>query len=177
MTLLPQAFDLHQLDAGVAAGRLLRVGTPAHHHRGASRRRAVHDRAGALRRTGRLDARLAQDAGERQVHAFERAEHAGPQGRRRVAQRVDQLIGALVALATLADAAIDDLLQVVAARETAHVAGAEALLGAALHQHADELTDLVHVVARLPLRHHTFDDLARRGESIHPPGGGPAAIC
>src|SRR5262249_26299395 len=110
-------------------------------------------------------------------HALERAQHAGPQGRRRVAQRVDQLIGALVALATLADAAIDDLLQVVAARETAHVAGAEALPGAALPQHADELTDLVHLRARPPLRHHPFEDLARRGEWIHRPGGGAAAIA
>ena len=36
--------------------------------------------------------------------------------RGRVAQRLDQLVGGLVALAALADAAVDDLLQLVAAR-------------------------------------------------------------
>ena len=39
-------------------------------------------------------------------------------------ERVDQLVGALVPLPPLADAAVDDLLQVIAAREPADLVGA-----------------------------------------------------
>ena len=48
---------------------------------------------------------------------LQRAQHAGLQRAGRVAQRVDQLVGALVALPPLADAAVDDLLQMIAARQ------------------------------------------------------------
>ena len=72
--------------------------------------------------------------------------------RRRSAQRLDQLVGALVALAPLADAAVDDLLQVIAAGEAADLARADARPRVALDQHPQQLPDLIHVVARLPLR-------------------------
>ena len=67
-----------------------------------------------------------QDAGERDVDAFQRAQHAGLQRGRRIAERLDHLVGALVSLAALADAAIDDLLQVIGAREPADLGQAHA---------------------------------------------------
>ena len=79
--------------------------------------------------------------------ALPHVEPAGSMG-----ERLDQLVGALVALAPLADAAVDDLLQVVAARKTPDLAGANPRARVPFHQHPQELPDLIHVVARLPLR-------------------------
>ena len=134
--LLAQPLDLHQLQPAIAARR------PAAGWAGRARRRSSCDdgepctmapaRVAAFAASVRA---LAQDPGERQVHALERSEHAGTQRRRRVLQRVDQLVRALVALAALADAAIDDLLQVIAAREPAHVGRPDARSGIALHEH------------------------------------------
>ena len=97
--------------------------------------------------------------------------------RRRVAQRVDQLVGALVALAALAEAAIDDLLEVIAAREEPHVRRADARPRVALDQHAQQLADLIDVVARLPLRRGSGQDVARRRQRVHRPRGDAAAIA
>ena len=67
-------------------------------------------------------------------------------------RRVDQLVGVLVSLAPLADAAVDDLLQMIAAGQAAHVRRADPGAGIALRQHRQQLADLIDVVARLPLR-------------------------
>jgi hypothetical protein len=63
--------------------------------------------------------RPAEDAGEGEVGTFERAQRPGPQRDGAAAQRLDQHVGGLVALAPLAQAAVDDLLQLVAAAEQA----------------------------------------------------------
>ena len=96
----------------------------------------------------------------------------GRRGAGGLTQRLDQLVGALVALAALADAAVDDLLQMIAAREPAHVEVRIRSSALAFHQHAEQLPDLVHVVARLPLGHHAVEDLARCRERIHRSGRG-----
>ena len=120
MPLRAQPLDLHQLQArrpgprpaaGWAARARARSSAPTA-SRARSRRRAARPRIASRRR-------LAQDAGEREVHALQRPQHAGLQRGGRVAQGLDQLVGALVALAPLADAAVDDLLEVVAAGQPA----------------------------------------------------------
>src|SRR5215217_6903458 len=71
-----QPLDLHQLDAAVLARRLQRVRPSADDHRRFRRRPAVDDGPRALRRADRVDALAAEDAGERQVDAFQRAQRA-----------------------------------------------------------------------------------------------------
>ena len=93
------------------------LGDPAHDDGGLRRRAAVDDGAGLARGVRRLAPRPAQDAGEREVHAFQGTQDTGIERRRTSAQRLDQLVGALVPLPPLADAAVDDLLQVIAALE------------------------------------------------------------
>src|SRR5262249_32761404 len=131
VALLAQALDLHQLPPGVAAGGLERVRTSPDHDRGARRGPAVHRGPGTPRGPHGLAAALAEDAGEREVHALEGLQHACLQGRRRVLESLDELVGALVALAALADAAVDDLLQVVAARQAADLRRPQARPGVA----------------------------------------------
>ena len=150
----------------VPARGLQRIGPPAHDDGRARRGHAVDDRAGPPRGADGLAAALAQDAGEGEVHALQRPQHAGLQRSGRIAQGLDQLVGALVALPPLADAAVDDLLQVIAAREPADLVGADPRPRVALHQHAQQLPHLVHVVARLPLR-----GGARRGCRSGPSSG------
>src|SRR5262249_30462903 len=61
----------------------------------------------------------------------------------------------------LADAPVDDLLQVVAAPELADLFGAQARPRVALDEHSHELAHLVHVVPRLPLGRRALQDVAR----------------
>ena len=126
----------------------------------------MDNRAGARRRLRSHRAVAGEDAGEGEVHPLERLQRAHVERGRRRPQRFDQLVGALVALAALADAAVDDLLQMIAAGQPAHVAGAEAHARIALDQHAQQLSDLIHVVARLPLRRRAGEDVARCGERV-----------
>ena len=119
---LAQPLDFHQLDAAVAARRLLRVGTAAHDDAwscidGMPWTIAPARLAAAIASARRRD-RMPVNArctplSERSTPVFSAA------GRR--PQRGDQLVGALVALAPLADAAVDDLLQLIAAVERADV--------------------------------------------------------
>jgi len=121
--------------------------------------------------------RLAKDAGEGHVHAPQRAQHAGLERRRARAQRVDHLVGALVALAPLADAAVDDLLQLIAAAQAADVVGAHAAARVSLHQHPEQLPHLVDVVARLPLGRRARQQIARRGHPVHRVRGDAARVA
>ena len=72
---------------------------------------------------------------------------------------------------------MDDLLQMIAARQAANVRGADPRAGVALRQHAQQLSDLIHVVARLPLRRGAREQLARRGERVHRAGRDAAPIA
>ncbi len=177
MALLTQPLDLHQLESCIFTCCLKLVRPPAHEHGRPERRPAVHDRARAPCRALRDEPRLAQDAGEREVHAPEAPDRAALLEHRRVPERVDQLVGALVALAPFADAAVDDLLQMVAAREPADLRRADADVRVALHEHAEQLADLVDVVARLPLRHRAREDVARRGHRVHGARRDAAAVA
>src|SRR5262249_25771660 len=118
-----------------------------------------------------------EDAGERDVRALERADRAGSQRRGRTPERLDHLVGGLVTLATLADAAVDDLLQVIATVHPPHVGGTESMGGVLADQHAYELADLINVVARLPLGHVTGEDVARRGHPVHRVRGDAAPVA
>ena len=108
---------------------------------------------------------------------FSVAYPAGGEGRRLAPQRGDQLVGALVAFPALADAAVDDLLQIVATGEPPHVGRTDARLGVALDQHREELAHLVDVVAGLPFRHQAGDHLAGRRQRVHRPRGDAAVVA
>src|SRR5207245_2154817 len=71
-----QPFDLHQLEAAVAARGLQRIRPAAHDDRRLGRWRTVDDGAGAARGADRLAPRDAEDPGEGEVHAGERARDA-----------------------------------------------------------------------------------------------------
>src|SRR5262249_15395220 len=79
----------------------------------------------------------------------------------------DQLVGALVSLPPFSETAVDDLLQMIAARKPAHVFGANAGARIALQQHAEELAHLIHVVSRLPFGRSPGEKFAWRREGIH----------
>src|SRR5262249_51812718 len=77
--------------------------------------------------------------------------------------------------AALADAPVHDLLQVVAAGEMTHLGGADALPRVSLDEHPQELSDLVDVVARLPLGNDSRGDLARGHGRVERARGQPPA--
>src|SRR6185503_16616438 len=114
----------------------------------------------------RLLAELREDAGKREVHAFEGSQLADLERSGRIAQGVDELVRALVALPPLAQAAVHDFLEVVAAGQPADLPCREADARVALDEHAEELADLVDVVARLPLGDGPGQDLAGRGQRV-----------
>src|SRR5258708_34827830 len=99
----------------------------------------MDDRPGAFGGADRLAPGLAQDPGEGEVHALERLPHARLQRLRRIPERVDHLVGALVPLAPLADAAVEDLLEVIAAAEASDLGGPGPLASGPLDQHAQQL--------------------------------------
>src|SRR5690242_21711533 len=72
---------------------------------------------------------------------------SGRRGRRNaLTERVDQLARGLVALAPRAEAAVDDLLEMVAAREAPHVLAPHRGGDVAAEQHRRDESDLVDVV-------------------------------
>ena len=101
------------------------------------------------------------------MHALERSERAHLQHSGRVGERLDHLVSVLVPFPPLADAAIDDLLQVVAAREPPDFMGSDPDLRVPLDQHPQQLSHLIHVVARLPSWNGPREDIARRGQRVH----------
>ena len=135
MPLLAQPFDLHQLQAAIPAGRLQRIRPSADDHRRLRRRHAVDDRAGPPRGPHRFAAPFAQNSGEREMHALERPQDADLERGGRLAEGLDHLVGALVPLPALADAAVDDFLQVIRAGEATHVARGNTCPRVALDQH------------------------------------------
>src|SRR5262249_13691847 len=176
MAFLPEALDLEELPSSLAARRLQRVGPTPDHDGRAHRRRAMNDRAGALCRADRLGAPAGQDPGEREVDPSERPRRSGPERRRAMAEGLDQLVGALVPLSALADAAVHDLLQMVRARQAPDLARADPIARVALDEHPEELADLVDVVARLPLGDGAVQDLERRRQAVPCPGSHTAAV-
>lgn len=72
---------------------------------------------------------------------------------------------------------MNDLLQMSAARQRANVVRANPLLRIPVDQHAQQLSDLIHVVARLPFGNRAREDVARRCHGVHCVGGDPAFIA
>jgi len=175
--LLAQSLDLHQLQPTVAACGLQRIRPSADDDGGPRRRTAVDDRARFLRGANRFAAQPAEDSREGEVRSLQRAQHARLQRRWRIAQRVDHLVRALVAFPPLADAAVDDFLQVIRARQPAHFERTHARPRVSLDQHAEQLPDLIHVVSCLPLGDGAREDVARRGQRVHRARRDPAAIA
>ena len=166
MPLLAQALDLEQLPSRVLACRLERVRLAADDDGRLRGRRAVDFRSGPARGARGLDAGTAQDAGEGHVRSLERPQPSDLELRGRIPERVDQLRGALVALAALADASVDDFFQVVRAAQAAHLARPDPGGRGSLHEHPQKLADLIDVVARLPLGRRAREDVARNAPRV-----------
>src|SRR5262245_59172243 len=94
-----------------------------------------------------------------------------------IAKRLDHLVRALIALAALAEAAVDDLLQVIGAAQSADFTRPHAHARVTFDQHPEQLADLIHVISRLPLRNGARDDVARRGQRVHRARGDTAPIA
>ena len=134
-------------------------------------------RSGPARGAGGLDAGTAQDAREGEMRSLERAQPPDLELRGGMGQRVDQFPGALVTLPALADAAIDDLLQVIGAAHAPDLAGANPGGRGSLHEHSQELPDLIDVVALLPLGSHAREDVARDAPGIQRQRGNAAPVA
>src|SRR5262249_17725586 len=116
-------------------------------------------------------------AGERQMHAVQRSDHTCLQHSGRMLQRVDQFFRAFESLPPLANAAMDDFLEMIAAREMTHLARADTRARVALDQDPQQLPDLVDVVSRLPFRPLTIDDVAGRVERVQGANRDAAAVA
>src|SRR6267378_7102123 len=88
----------------------------------------------------------------------------------------NELACRLVATAASPQAAVNDLLQVVAAGKAPHVATAHGTRDVTAEQHGRELTDLIDVVALLPAPDPSPGDLRRRVEQVEGVGGDALAI-
>ena len=108
---------------------------------------------------------------------FKRAQRPDLERRRRRRQRLDQLIRALVAFAALADAAVDDLFQMIAAGQRAHLGRADPRVRIAFDQHPEQLPDLIDIVSRLPLRRGAGEDVARRHQRVQGPRGDATPVA
>src|SRR2546430_15310310 len=98
---------------------------------------------------------------ERQPLAGERRDPAKSWLPRPLAQRGDQLARRRIPLAARSEAAVDHLLEMIAAWEPAHVLAAHRGLDVAVQQQSGEESDLVDVVALLPSAHSAPRDFVR----------------
>src|SRR2546423_8224452 len=92
-----------------------------------------------------------------------------------LAERGNQLAGGLIALPAHAEAAVDDFLQLIAAREAGHGATPHRASDVAAEQHGGDLSHLINVVALLPPANFPPRDLGGRVEHVERIGGDPAA--
>src|SRR5205085_5912611 len=115
--------------------------------------------------------------GEGEMHALERPTHPRAQPSGRMLERIDQLLRAVVAFPPLADAAIDDLLQMIAAGKRANVISADPRARVAAHEHAGQLAHLIDIIARLPFRRGAIENFTRRRQTIHGAGDDAAAVA
>src|SRR5439155_1546896 len=132
--------------------------------------------AGAWRRGGgdRIAARTVQESGEGHAPSLETFDRAFADLLGSILERVDHLPGGLIALAALAEAAMNHFFQVIAARQPADIAAPHRAVHIAAEQHRDELADLIDVVALLPLAHLPPRDLGGRAQRIERIGGDAA---
>src|SRR3954470_5281196 len=83
-----------------------------------------------------------------------------------MAERLDQLAGRLVALPARAEAAVDDFLEVIAARQSTHIAATHRIRDVATQQHRRDQAQLIDVVALLPPTHSAPRNLRRCIEDV-----------
>src|SRR5690242_2648572 len=91
------------------------------------------------------------------------------------AERGDQVAGGLVAFAADAETAVDDFLEVIAAREAADVLAVHRAFDVTLEQHGRDESDLIDVVPLLPAADLPPGDLRRRVEDVERVRGDAAA--
>src|SRR6266851_3696565 len=174
---LGEASSLYQFGATGLAGDLEPVGPPSHEHIGRASGLRLHDRAGLTGRGDGLAPRTAQESGEGEPLSPETLDAAYRQLLRTMPQGSNELAGGLVAAAAGAQAAVNDLLQVVAAGKATNVATAHGTRDVAAQQHRRQLADLIDVVALLPLPDPSPRDLRRRVEEVEGIGGDTPAIA
>src|SRR5438445_8966767 len=166
-----QTSDLHQLEPAALAGDLLRVGPATHQDVGRRSRACLHDRARPGGRSDRFTSRPVEEPGERHATSLEAPDPAGRKLLWTLPQRGNQLAGRLVALLPRAEAAMNDLLQVIAARESSDVAAPHGAMDVAPEQHRNQLAHLINVIALLPLAHLPPGDLGRCSQRVECIGG------
>src|SRR3989454_12834467 len=136
----------------------------------------LHDGARPFRGDDRFTPRPAQEARERQVFARETPHATESRLLAWVRERRNQLARGLVALAANAQAAVNDLLQVITAGQRADIAAANRAGDVTTQEHYGNQPDLVDVVAWLPASHPPPCDLIWYVEQVERIGGGaPAA--
>src|SRR5206468_1840812 len=126
-----EAPNLQELHAAHFARNLQRVGSAADQDVGRATGFRLHDCARPFRGDDRFAPRPAQETRERQALARETRHATESRRRARVRERRNQLARGLVALAAHAQAAVNDLLQVITARERADIAAANRARGLA----------------------------------------------
>src|SRR5438477_434318 len=166
MPLLGESLDLHQLEPAILPGHLQRVGPPAHQYVGQSSGTCLEDGARSPSRRDRIAARPVQESGERHTPSLETFDYAFVDLLGRIIEGVDHLAGRLIALPPRAETAMNHFLEMVAARQLADVAVPHRAVYVAAEEHLDELADLIHIVALLPLAHFPPGDFGRRAQRI-----------
>src|SRR2546422_5858079 len=133
-----------------------------------------HDGARPFRGDDRFAPRPAQKACERQVFARETPHATESRLLAWVRERRNQLARGLVALAANAQAAVNDLLQVITAGQRADIAAANRAGDVTTKEHHSNQPDLVDVVALLPASHPPPCDLVWYVEQVERIGGDAA---
>src|SRR2546426_12442134 len=134
----------------------------------------LHDGARPFRGDDRFAPRPAQKACERQVFARETPHATESRLLAWVRERRNQLARGLVALAANAQAAVNDLLQVITAGQRADIAAANRAGDVTTKEHHSNQPDLVDVVALLPASHPPPCDLVWYVEQVERIGGDAA---
>src|SRR5262249_23961891 len=109
--------------------------------------------------------------------AFQSPQTAGFRRGRGVGPGLYHSVGPLVPLPALADTAIHDLLQVIGADEPADFRQTHSHPRVALDQHPQQLTDLIHVVTRLPAWNGALENVAGRCQRVHRARGDAPTIA
>src|SRR5688572_1543938 len=167
--------NLHELGSTARAGDLQLVGTPAHEHVRDTSRLRLDDGPGAPRCGDCLIPRPAEKPGERHPFARERGNAPELRCRARVPQRRHQVARGFIATPARAQAAVNHFLEMIAARQRAHVLAANRARDVAAQQHHGDQADLIDVVALLPAPHPAPRDLVWNVEEIERVGGDAAA--
>ena len=102
---------------------------------------------------------------------LEALDAAGVEARGTLAEGSDQLARRFVAFLARAQAAMNDLFQVVAAGQPSDVAAPHGAVDVAPEQHRDQLAHLIDVIALLPFPYLPPGDLGRRAHEVEGIGG------